>query len=56
MDNHVIIPPANIKGELCILSSKSRTIIFVHGSGSNRFSSRNDLFQNISANMDLQLY
>jgi putative phosphoribosyl transferase len=43
MENHVVIPPANIKGELCIPSPKSRAIIiFIHGSGSNRFSSRNE--------------
>jgi putative phosphoribosyl transferase len=40
--NSVIIPPVNLKGDLFIPSKSRAIIIFVHGSGSNRFSIRNE--------------
>ena len=41
MYNSVIIPPVSLKGDLFIPSNSRAIIIFVHGSGSNRFSVRN---------------
>jgi predicted phosphoribosyltransferase/dienelactone hydrolase len=38
---HVVIPSVDIKGDLFIPSESKAIIIFVHGSGSNRFSFRN---------------
>ena len=40
--DHVIIFPINVKGNLFIPSKSKAIIIFVHGSGSNRFSRRNE--------------
>jgi putative phosphoribosyl transferase len=40
--NSVIVPPVNLKGDLFIPSKSRAIIIFVHGSGSNRFSIRNE--------------
>jgi putative phosphoribosyl transferase len=40
--NSVIIPPVNLKGDLFIPSKSRAIVIFVHGSGSNRFSIRNE--------------
>jgi len=41
-NDQIIIPPNNIKGNLYIPSKSKSIIIFVHGSGSNRFSTRNE--------------
>ncbi len=40
-EDHIIIPNIDIKGNLFIPSESKAIIIFVHGSGSNRFSARN---------------
>ena len=37
-----MIPPVSLKGDLFIPSKSRAIIIFVHGSGSNRFSIRNE--------------
>ena len=42
MYNSVIIPPVNLEGDLFIQSKARAIIIFVHGSGGNRFSTRNN--------------
>ena len=39
--DHIIIPNIGIKGNLFMPSESKAIIIFVHGSGSNRFSTRN---------------
>ncbi len=41
-NDHVTIYPINVKGNLLIPSKSKAIIIFVHGSGSNRFSIRNE--------------
>ena len=40
--DNIVIPPIYLKGSLFIPTNSKAIIIFVHGSGSNRFSIRNE--------------
>jgi len=45
-NDNIVIPNIHIKGSLFIPSNSKAIIIFVHGSGSNRFSTRNNFLSN----------
>ena len=49
-NDDIIIPDINIKGRLFVPANSKAIIIFVHGSGSTRFSTRNNFLSKYFSN------